>query len=285
VEWLELAQGEGELAMADEAQSLLKALQHRAEALELELLFNAEEDDRSALLELHAGAGGTDSCDWAAMLRRMYTMWSERQGYAVKAIAEQPGSEAGLRSAVLRIDGPFAFGWLAKETGVHRLVRLSPFDSNSRRHTSFAAVTVLPVVKNEEEIPILSKDLRIETFRASGAGGQHVNTTDSAVRITHLPTGIVANSQAERSQHRNRASAMLQLQARLLQRKLAARAQEKAKFAASLGDNAWSNHIRSYVLQPYQQVKDLRTGVSTADATGVLNGDLDAFVKACIKTG
>jgi peptide chain release factor 2 len=282
LELIELADAEGDKAVADDAEAQLKRLETRAAKLELESLLSGEADANSAFLEVHAGAGGTESQDWAEMLLRMYMRWAEAHGFKVEFLEESPGEEAGLKSATLKIDGENAYGWLKTESGVHRLVRISPYDSAARRHTSFASVWVYPVIDEAIEVEILDKDLRIDTYRASGAGGQHVNRTDSAVRITHLPTGIVVQCQNDRSQHRNRATAMAMLKARLYENELrkreaVAQAEHEAK-----SDIAWGHQIRSYVLHPYQMVKDLRTGVETSNARGVLDGDIDAFLEASL---
>jgi len=231
---------------------------------------------------VHAGAGGTEAQDWAEMLLRMYVRWAEQHGYKVEWLEESGGEEAGIKSATIRISGPNAYGWLKTESGVHRLVRISPFDSQARRHTSFASVWVYPVVEDNIEIEILDKDLRVDTYRSSGAGGQHVNKTDSAIRITHLPTGIVVQCQNNRSQHRNRATAMEMLKARLYELELKKREEAAAAQEAAKADIGWGHQIRSYVLQPYQMVKDLRTGVETSNTEAVLNGEIDDFLAAAL---
>jgi peptide chain release factor 2 len=278
----ELAESEEDAASLDEAQGLLDALKARARKQQLQSLLSGEADANDCYLEVNAGAGGTEAQDWAEMLLRMYSRWAESRGYKVALIDESAGEEAGLKSASITIKGMNAYGWLKTESGVHRLVRISPFDSQARRHTSFASVWVYPVVDDSIEIEILDKDLRIDTYRASGAGGQHVNRTDSAVRMTHLPTGIVAQCQNDRSQHKNRAQAMAMLKARLYEHELkkredAAQAEQDAK-----SDIGWGHQIRSYVLQPYQMVKDLRTQVEKGNAQGVLDGDLDGFLEAAL---
>jgi len=278
----ELAESEEDAASLDEAQGLLDALKARARKQQLQSLLSGEADANDCYLEVNAGAGGTEAQDWAEMLLRMYSRWAESRGYKVELIDESAGEEAGLKSASITIKGMNAYGWLKTESGVHRLVRISPFDSQARRHTSFASVWVYPVVDDSIEIEILDKDLRIDTYRASGAGGQHVNRTDSAVRMTHLPTGIVAQCQNDRSQHKNRAQAMAMLKARLYEHELkkredAAQAEQDAK-----SDIGWGHQIRSYVLQPYQMVKDLRTEVETSNTGAVLDGDLDAFMAAAL---
>jgi len=278
----ELADAEGDQATLDEVQAALAELRDEARRRQFESLLSGEADINDAFLEVHAGAGGTESQDWAEMLLRMYVRWAEQHGYKVEWIEESPGEEAGIKSATVKIVGPNAYGWLKTESGVHRLVRISPYDSAGRRHTSFASVYVYPEIDDSIDIEILDKDLRIDTYRASGAGGQHVNKTDSAIRITHLPTGIVVACQTDRSQHRNRAMAFDMLKARLYERELAIR-EAAAQAAEDLKtDIGWGHQIRSYVLQPYQMVKDLRTGVETSNSGGVLDGDLDSFMQAAL---
>lgn len=277
-----LAVDEGDDDMVRDCESAMAEVRTDAQQLRLELLLSHESDARSCFLEIKAGAGGTESCDWTAMLARMYARWGEGRGFLVQTVDESVGEEAGFRSVVLRLDGAYAYGWAKTEAGVHRLVRISPFDSASRRHTSFAQVRVYPMASengSKEEIAIPTKELRIDTFRSSGPGGQHVNTTDSAIRITHLPTGIVVQSQSDRSQHRNKAEALAMLRAKLYQRKLEDEARERQKFAQGLGDNAWGNQIRSYVLQPYQLVKDHRTNYSETNTLLVLDGAIDHFIE------
>jgi peptide chain release factor 2 len=278
----ELAEEEGDAESATEAEAALAALKERLARLQIEALLDGEADGNDAFLEIHAGAGGTESQDWAEMLQRMYTRWAEAHGYKLEWIEESPGEEAGIKSATIRVVGPNAYGWLKSESGVHRLVRISPFDSQARRHTSFASVWVYPVVDETIEVDIQDKDLRIDTYRASGAGGQHVNKTDSAIRLTHLPTGIVVACQTDRSQHRNRAMAYAMLRARLYELELQKRREAAEAEAASKSDIGWGHQIRSYVLQPYQMVKDLRTGVEKGNAQGVLDGDLDDFLEAAL---
>jgi len=280
--YAELAEEEGDVASLDETQSLLAALAARAGKAEAEALLSGEADANDCYLEVHPGQGGTESNDWAAMLLRMYVRWAQRHGFKVDVIEELPGEEAGVKSATIQVFGRNAYGWLKTESGVHRLVRISPFDSNARRHTSFAAVWAYPAVDDEIDIEVNENDCRIDTFRASGAGGQHVNTTDSAVRITHIPTGIVVQCQNERSQHKNRATAWKMLRARLYERELQKREEAAQAAAASKTEIGWGHQIRSYVLQPYQLVKDLRTGVEKTDPEAVLNGDLDAFMSASL---
>ncbi|MDM7255942.1 MAG: peptide chain release factor 2 [Paracoccus sp. (in: a-proteobacteria)] len=280
-ELIELGEAEGDAEIVAEAEKSLKATAELAAAKEIEALLNGEADGNDTFLEVNAGAGGTESCDWASMLARMYVRWAEKKGYSVEMQSQTAGDEAGIRSVSYKISGPNAYGWLKSESGVHRLVRISPYDSAARRHTSFSSVWVYPVVDDNIEITVPDSEIRIDTYRSSGAGGQHVNTTDSAVRITHLPTGIVVTS-SEKSQHQNRANAMAALKSRLYQleldrRNAAINAQHEAK-----GDAGWGNQIRSYVLQPYQMVKDLRTSVETSDTQGVLDGDLDAFMAATL---
>ncbi|MGB9004106.1 MAG: peptide chain release factor 2 [Candidatus Aminicenantales bacterium] len=277
---LELAE-EGEEVAADLAQALAD-LERRLSEAELQALFFEDDDVRNAILTVHPGAGGTESQDWAQMLLRMYLRYAERKGYKTEVLDMQPGEEAGLKSATVRIEGDFAFGHLSQETGVHRLVRISPFDSNKRRHTSFAAVFAYPEVDDTIEININPEDLRIDTYRAGGRGGQHVNVTDSAVRLTHLPTGIVVQCQNERSQHKNKASAMKVLQARLYELERKKKMEKIEKIEDSKSDIAWGNQIRSYVLHPYKMAKDLRTRLETSDVEAVLDGDLDAFIKASL---
>jgi peptide chain release factor 2 len=281
LELIELGEAEGDAEIVTEAEASLRNLQERAAEKEVEALLDGEADGNDTFLEVNAGAGGTESCDWASMLARMYVRWAEKKGYKVELQSMSEGEEAGIKSVAYKISGHNAYGWLKSESGVHRLVRISPYDSAARRHTSFSSVWVYPVVDDNIEIDIPDRDIRIDTYRSSGAGGQHVNTTDSAVRITHLPTGIVVTS-SEKSQHQNRANCMAALKSRLYQMELdrrsaAINAQHDAK-----GDAGWGNQIRSYVLQPYQMVKDLRTGVETSDTQGVLDGDLDRFMAATL---
>ena len=281
VELIELGEMEGDDEIVSDAEAAIKDLVKDAAEKELEALLDGEADANDTFLEINAGAGGTESQDWAEMLARMYTRWAERKGYKVELQSETPGEEAGIKSVSYRVSGLNAYGWLKSESGVHRLVRISPFGSGDKRQTSFASVWVYPVVDDNIEIEIPASDIRIDTYRSSGAGGQHVNTTDSAVRITHLPTNIVVTS-SMKSQHQNRETAMNALKARLYQleldkRNAAINAQHEAK-----GDAGWGNQIRSYVLQPYQMVKDLRTSFETSDTQGVLDGDLDQFMAATL---
>ncbi len=279
---IELAEGEDDRAMVAEGERALERLRHEAGQRELESLLSGEADANDAYLEVHAGAGGTEAQDWAEMLLRMYTRWAEQHGYKVEWLEESPGEEAGIKSATLRVIGENAYGWLKTESGVPRLVRISPFDSNARRHTSFASVWVYPVVDDKIEVEVEDKYLRVDTYRSSGAGGQHVNKTESAIRITHVPTGIVVKCQADRSQHRNRAMAMAMLKARLFELELQKREAAAAQVEASKSDIGWGHQIRSYVLQPYQMVKDLRTGVETSATQAVLDGDIDQFLSAAL---
>ncbi len=281
VELIELGEAEGDEEIVTEAEAAIRALVETARAKELEALLDGEADGNDTFLEINAGAGGTESCDWASMLARMYVRWAEKKGYKVELQSENAGEEAGIKSAAYKISGPNAYGWLKSESGVHRLVRISPYDSAARRHTSFSSVWVYPVVDDNIEIDIPANDIRIDTYRSSGAGGQHVNTTDSAVRITHLPTNIVVTS-SMKSQHQNREAAMNALKARLYQLELDKRNAEINAQHAAKGEAGWGNQIRSYVLQPYQMVKDLRTGVETSDTQGVLDGDLDRFMAATL---
>ena len=282
LELLEMGEAESDKSVADEAAAALMALGQATDKAELETLLSGEADANDCYLEVHAGAGGTEAQDWADMLLRMYARWAEAHGYKIEWLEESPGEGAGIKSASIKVMGPNAYGWLKTESGVHRLVRISPFDSNARRHTSFASAWVYPVVEDEIKIEIEEKDLRIDTYRASGAGGQHVNRTDSAVRITHIPTNIVVQCQNDRSQHRNRATAMKMLQARLYEQELQKREAKVQADHAAKSDIGWGHQIRSYVMQPYQMVKDLRTGVETSNVTAVLDGDLDPFMAAAL---
>ncbi|SER50812.1 bacterial peptide chain release factor 2 (bRF-2) [Tranquillimonas rosea] len=281
IELIELGEAEGDEEVIAEAERSLKDLRQRAAAAEIEALLDGEADANDTYLEINAGAGGTESCDWANMLARMYVRWAEKKGYKVELQSISEGDEAGIKSAAYRISGHNAYGWLKSESGVHRLVRISPYDSAARRHTSFSSVWVYPVVDDNIEIDINPSDIRVDTFRSSGAGGQHVNTTDSAVRMTHIPTGIVVTS-SEKSQHQNRDIAMKALKSRLYQQELDRRNAAINEAHENKGEAGWGNQIRSYVLQPYQMVKDLRTGHETSDTQGVLDGDLDALMAATL---
>jgi peptide chain release factor 2 len=279
---VDLAEAEEDESLVEEARNSLKKLDEVAKKRELESLLSGEADSRDAFLEINAGAGGTEAQDWAEILVRMYIRWCEDHGYKVEWLEESPGEEAGIKSVSLKITGENAYGWLKTESGVHRLVRISPFDSNARRHTSFASIWVYPVIDDTILIDIQEKDLRIDTYRASGAGGQHVNRTDSAVRITHMPTGIVVQCQNDRSQHRNRDTAMKMLKARIYEMELKKREAESQALNDSKTDIGWGHQIRSYVLHPYQMVKDLRTDVEIGNAQSVLDGNLDPFLQASL---
>ena len=281
-ELIALAEAEGDAAMVADGMGTLRAMQDEAKRREIESLLSGEADPNDAYLEVNSGAGGTEAQDWAEMLARMYSRWADQHGYKVQLMEQSEGEQAGIKSATLQVTGPNAYGWLKTEAGVHRLVRISPFDSAARRQTSFASVWVYPVVDDNIEIEVNESDIKVDTYRASGAGGQHVNKTDSAVRFTHIPTGIVVACQTDRSQHRNRATAMTMLKAKLYEaelqrRETAANAQEAAKT-----DIGWGHQIRSYVLAPYQMVKDLRTGVEKGNPGAVLDGDLDEFMAAAL---
>ena len=279
---VDLGESEGDPATEKEGVEALKAILKTARARQIEALFSGEADANDTFIEVHSGAGGTESQDWARMLFRMYARWGERHKFKVEVIEETPGEEAGIKSGTILLKGHNAHGWAKTESGVHRLVRISPFDSNARRHTSFASAWVYPVIDETIEIEINEKDCRIDTYRSSGAGGQHINKTDSAVRITHMPTGIVVACQAERSQHKNRAKAWDMLRARLYERELQIREAAANAIEAQKTEIGWGRQIRSYVLQPYQMVKDLRTGVETSDTAAVLDGDLDQFMAAAL---
>jgi peptide chain release factor 2 len=281
VELIEMGEAEGDEDIVTEAEAALKQLKEKAAQKEIEALLDGEADGNDTFLEINSGAGGTESCDWANMLARMYVRWAESKGYSVELQSETPGEEAGIKSASYKISGHNAYGWLKSESGVHRLVRISPYDSAARRHTSFCSVWVYPVVDDTIDIEVQDKDVRIDTYRSSGAGGQHVNKTDSAVRITHFPTGIVVTS-SEKSQHQNRDIAWKALKSRLYQLELDRRNAAINEAHEAKGDAGWGNQIRSYVLQPYQMVKDLRTGHETSDTQGVLDGDLDGFMAATL---
>jgi peptide chain release factor 2 len=279
---IELGEAEKDQKTITDAEEALKKLKVEVARRELEALLSGEADSNDSYLEVHAGAGGTESQDWANMLLRMYTRWAEQHGYKVEYLEETPGEEAGIKSATVEIKGRNAFGWLKSEDGVHRLVRISPFDSNARRHTSFASVNVYPVIDDRIIVDIKEADVRTDTMRASGAGGQHVNKTESAIRLTHIPTNIVVFCQNDRSQHRNRAQAWQMLRARIYEMELKKREAQAAAEQAAKTDIGWGHQIRSYVLQPYQMVKDLRTGVSTSATGDVLDGDLDQFMEAAL---
>jgi peptide chain release factor 2 len=282
---LELAQmgeDEGDNSIVQDAENELVKIADKLRRLELESLLSGEADANDCFIEIHPGAGGTESQDWASMLLRMYMRWAEKSGFKMELIDELAGEEAGIKSATIKVSGHNAYGWAKTESGVHRLVRISPFDSNARRHTSFASVWVYPVIDDTIHVEINEKDLRIDTFRASGAGGQHINKTDSAIRITHLPTNIVVQCQTSRSQHKNRAEAYSMLRARLYEAELQRREEKADALNATKTDNAWGHQIRSYVLHPYQMIKDLRTAVETSDTQGVLDGNLEAFMSAAL---
>jgi peptide chain release factor 2 len=279
---IELGEMEDDQATITEGEQAIRELEAEAARRQVETLLSGEADANDTYIEVHSGAGGTESQDWASMLRRMYMRWAERRGFKVDVLEITDGEEAGIKSATLQIKGHNAYGWLKTESGVHRLVRISPYDSNARRHTSFASIWVYPVIDDRIEIDIKESDCRIDTFRSSGAGGQHVNTTDSAVRITHIPTGIVVACQQERSQHKNRATAWAMLRSRLYELELQKREEQAGVANASKTDIGWGHQIRSYVLQPYQLVKDLRTGTQSTSPSDVLDGDLDPFMEASL---
>ena len=282
VEMVDFAESENDEDMLLELQHNLENLQNTVKHAELEALLSGEADGNDTYLEVHAGSGGTEAMDWAQMLLRMYTRWAENHHYKVEYIEETEGDVAGIKSATIKIGGHNAYGWLKSESGVHRLVRISPFDSAARRHTSFASIGVYPVVDDNIQIEINEADCRIDTYRASGAGGQHINKTDSAVRITHIPTGIVVSSQTQRSQFQNRDNCWKMLRARLYEREMQKRADKAQEMRDNQGDNGWGYQIRSYVLQPYRLIKDLRTDAETADVKGVLDGDIDIFLSAAL---
>lgn len=279
---IELGEAEDDGGTTAEGEAALRRLDEEVERKSIEALLSGEADGNDSYLEVHAGAGGTESQDWASMLARMYMRWAERRGYKVGVVEESPGEEAGIKSITIEVKGENAYGWLKTESGVHRLVRISPYDANARRHTSFASVWVYPVIDDDIEIDIKESDCRIDTYRASGAGGQHVNTTDSAVRITHIPTGIVVASQQERSQIKNRAIVWALLKSRLYELELKKREEKASADAAGKTEIGWGHQIRSYVLQPYQLVKDLRTGVQSGNPTAVLDGEIDPFIEAAL---
>ena len=282
IEFVEMAEAESDASMVADATVTLRALAADGKRREIETLLSGEADGRDAYLEVNAGAGGTEAQDWAEMLMRMYLRWAEQHGYKVELLEQSEGEQAGIKSATLQISGPDAYGWLKTENGVHRLVRISPFDANARRQTSFASIWVYPVVDDTIDIEVRDADLKVDTFRASGAGGQHVNKTESAIRITHIPTGIIVACQTDRSQHRNRATAMQMLKAKMYEAELKRREAVSAEVEANKTDIGWGHQIRSYVLAPYQLVKDLRTGVETGNPAAVLDGDLDQFMAASL---
>jgi peptide chain release factor 2 len=280
-----MGEEEGDAAIVTEAEQSLIALRKEAEKLQIESLLSGEADTNDAYLAVNAGSGGTEAQDWAQMLLRMYTRWAGQHGYKVSTLDVSEGEEAGIKSATIKIEGDKAYGWLKTETGVHRLVRISPFDSNARRHTSFSSVSVSPVIDDTIVVEIDEKDVKTDTYRSQGAGGQHVNTTDSAIRLTHMPTGIVVACQAERSQHKNRATAWSMLRAKIYEMELQKQIDATAAAHGEKTDIGWGHQIRSYVLQPYQMVKDLRTGAENTDAFKVLDGDLDKFLEASLAHG
>ena len=282
IELIEMAEEEDDEETVKEAEQALDALLADVNRRRLESMLSGEVDANDCYVEIHAGAGGTESQDWTQMLLRMYMRWADQHGYKVKVLEESPGEEAGIKSVTIEVSGENAYGWLKTESGVHRLVRISPFDSNARRHTSFSSVGVYPVIDDDIEIEIDDKDLRIDVYRASGAGGQHVNRTESAVRITHIPTNVVVQCQNDRSQHKNKAEAMKMLKSRLYERELQIREAEAQETRDGQTDIGWGHQIRSYVLHPYQMVKDLRTGVEKGNAQGVLDGDLDDYLAAAL---
>ncbi|MDI7864419.1 peptide chain release factor 2 [Rhizobiaceae bacterium n13] len=282
IELIEMGEEEGDVDIVKDAEEALKALKAEATRRQVEAMLSGEADANDTYLEIHSGAGGTESQDWANMLLRMYIRWAERQGFKVEVLEVNAGEEAGIKSATILIKGHNAYGWAKTESGVHRLVRISPYDSNARRHTSFSSVWVYPVVDDSIQIEVNEGDCRIDTYRSSGAGGQHVNTTDSAVRITHIPTGIVVACQQERSQHKNRAKAWEMLRARLYEAELKKREEAANAEAASKTEIGWGRQIRSYVLQPYQLVKDLRTGVESTSPSDVLDGEVSPFMEAAL---
>jgi len=282
LELLELAEAEDDTGITEEAEIALREVRARAAKAELQTLLSGEADANDCYLEIHAGAGGTEAQDWAELLLRMYSRWSEAHGHKVEWLEESAGEEAGLKSATIKITGQNAYGWLKTESGVHRLVRISPYDSSARRHTSFASAWIYPVIDDDIDVVIEDKDLRVDTYRASGAGGQHVNKTDSAIRLTHIPTNIVVQCQSSRSQHKNRATAMSMMKARLYEKELSDREADAESERGEKTDIGWGHQIRSYVMQPYQMVKDTRTEVETSNVQGVLDGDLDDFMAASL---
>ena len=281
IELYEMAEIEHDQVLQDETEAIIRKLRDLAALKETEALLDGEVDQNDSFIEINAGAGGTESCDWASMLARMYTRWAEKHNYQIELMSQHVGEEAGLKSVMLKIKGKNAYGWLKSESGVHRLVRISPFDSNSRRHTSFSSVWVYPVIDDNIEIIVPTSDIRVDTYRSSGAGGQHVNTTDSAVRITHLPSGIVVTS-SEKSQHQNRANCLSALKSRLYELEIRKKTQSVQDAHENKGDAGWGNQIRSYILQPYQLIKDLRTNHETSNSQRVLDGDLTDFMSATL---
>ena len=281
-ELVEMAEAEGDEGMITEAFQSLKDLNRETQKRQLDALLSGEADGNDAYLEVNAGAGGTEAQDWAGMLLRMYLRWAERRGFKTTILDQSDGEEAGIKGATVRIEGEQAYGWLKTESGVHRLVRISPFDANDRRHTSFSSVVVSPVIDDNIDIQVDEKDLRVDTYRAQGAGGQHVNKTESAIRLTHMPSGVVVACQQERSQHQNRATAMSMLKAKLYELELQKREAEMKAFKGEKTDIGWGHQIRSYVLQPYQMVKDLRTDYETTQSQAVLDGDIDGFLEASL---
>jgi peptide chain release factor 2 len=282
VDLIAMAEAEGEEDLIIEAERNLQKLKIKTDRMQLESLLSGEADKNDAYLEVNSGAGGTEACDWAQMLLRMYTRWADSKGYKIDILDQTDGEEAGIKSAIIQIKGLNAYGWLKGDNGVHRLVRISPFDSNSRRHTSFASVAVSPVIDDTIDIAIDEKDIKMDTYRSQGAGGQHVNTTDSAVRLTHIPTGVVVACQTQRSQHKNRDTAMNMLRARLYEIELQKREDAKTEAHGEKTDIGWGHQIRSYVLHPYQMIKDLRTNIETNQSDKVLNGDIDLFLEATL---
>ena len=281
-ELTELAEAENDIDLIEDISTLINKLANKCEKLQLESLLSGEVDSNNCYIEIHAGAGGTEAQDWALMLQRMYCRWSEKRGFKISYVEESSGEEAGIKSCTIFVEGFNAYGWSKTESGVHRLVRISPFDSSSRRHTSFASVWVYPELNNEIDVIIEDKDLRIDTYRASGAGGQHVNKTDSAIRITHVPTNTVVQCQNDRSQHRNKSQAIQMLKAKLYEIELQKREEENIQNNLAKGEIGWGNQIRSYVLQPYQMVKDLRTNVEIGNAQSVLDGEIDIFIESAL---